>query len=98
MALINCPDCGTAVSSSAKQCPNCGCNVKEVVETRTVGLPCCCLGGCLVCVFIVFLVYAIVAKEFGVGSGLACGCLVYVLFGLVVVGCLAEGVRFSARR
>ena len=33
MALINCPECGQAVSTSAKACPACGFPVAEKVQT-----------------------------------------------------------------
>ena len=29
MALIKCPECGKEISSSASQCPNCGCPIRE---------------------------------------------------------------------
>jgi hypothetical protein len=40
MALINCPECGKQVSTSAKSCPNCGYPVAEhVPQTAAVGTP-----------------------------------------------------------
>ena len=29
MALINCPECNSQVSSKAKACPECGCPIQE---------------------------------------------------------------------
>ena len=32
MGLINCPDCGKAVSDSASNCPHCGCNIRDYMS------------------------------------------------------------------
>ena len=32
MALINCPECGRQVSTTATSCPNCGYNIKRIVS------------------------------------------------------------------
>lgn len=34
MALIDCPDCGSKVSDSAKTCPNCHSNIVSYVTTE----------------------------------------------------------------
>lgn len=35
MALIQCPDCGQAVSSTALQCPNCAARIAPLARRRT---------------------------------------------------------------
>lgn len=37
MALIKCPDCGKEVSSSAKNCPNCGAPIDTAVYCPRCG-------------------------------------------------------------
>lgn len=36
MALIKCPECGKEISNRAKSCPNCGCPIEQVLESKTV--------------------------------------------------------------
>ena len=34
MPLITCPECGGEISDSAKVCPSCGCNVKQLLKKQ----------------------------------------------------------------
>lgn len=34
MHLMDCPDCGKEISTSAKLCPNCGCKITQEMVTR----------------------------------------------------------------
>ena len=34
MALINCPECNKSVSDTAKECPNCGFDIKKYVKQQ----------------------------------------------------------------
>ena len=37
MALINCPECGSQVSSTAKNCPNCGVTIDNSIHCPKCG-------------------------------------------------------------
>jgi hypothetical protein len=56
MALMNCPECKKEISSGARRCPHCGCNVKKVVNEKSVtpsGYV-----GCLVVILILAIAFA----------------------------------------
>lgn len=36
MTLINCPECNKSVSNTAKQCPNCGYNIKAYIKQQKI--------------------------------------------------------------
>ncbi len=51
MALINCPECNSQVSSKAKECPECGHPIKEDWFSESLKL------GCItICVVVVVLI------------------------------------------
>jgi len=39
MALINCPDCKSQVSTSATSCPQCGAPIAEAKQSKAAGSP-----------------------------------------------------------
>lgn len=56
MAMINCPECGAKISSSAEVCPRCGATEKGMSQARVENAVNSCLGcGCLLFLGVFFL-------------------------------------------